>query len=165
MIRAAALLLALAAPAAQAQSFEDAVQQNVALAISICAQQISDPPAAMASLQAAGFTYGGAEGPQNDPTHRYLAPAETAEVRIYFGQMAPDCQVETRHLTPAEAGAIVGGVLQGIFPGRFTPAAGACPAFTEITNQIPLTLAVSDLGNGGGCAPGDGARIVIARFV
>lgn len=158
MIRAALLFTALAAPA-HAQSFDEAVRQNVALAVSICARHVGDPPQALSALTTAGFAFLGTEGPANDETYIYEAPAGTATIRVYYGQMAPDCQVETRHLGPAETGAIVGGVLQGVLPGKFAPRPAECPVWSEIGRQIPFEVGVSDRGNGGGCAEGDGARI------
>ena len=158
MIRIALLLAALATPAS-GQSFDEAVRQNVALAISICAQHLGNPPQALSALTTAGFAFQGTEGPANDETYIYQAPAGTATVRVYYGQTAPDCQIETRHLGPADAGAIVGGVLQGVLPGKFALRPAQCPVWSEVGRQIPFEIGVSDRGNGGGCAEGDGARI------
>ncbi len=158
MIRLLAILTALAGQA-QAQTLDEAVRQNVALGISICAQHVGEPARARAMLMSAGYAYLGFEGPAQDATHRYRAPAETADVLVYDGQTAPSCNVESSHLTPAQAGEIAGGVLQGVTPGRFAPVAGECPGWSEIGRPLPLVIGVSDLGNGGGCPPGPGARI------
>ena len=158
MIRTALILAVIASPA-HAQSFDEAVRQNVALAVSICAQHVGEPTRARTALEAAGFAYGGFDGSLDDATHRYTAPAGTAEVLVYQGQMAPDCRIETQHLGPTDAGRIAGGVLQGVMPGRFTPTATYCPGYTEPGRQLPQTISVTDLGNAGSCNEGEGARI------
>lgn len=158
MIRTALIVAALATPVT-AQSFDEAVRQNLALGISICVQHVGDPARARGMLEAAGYAYAGFDGPAEDATHRYAAPARTVEVLIYDGQTAPFCHVETNHLTPGQAGQITGGVLQGVAPGKFAPTPAECPNWTEIGPPLPLTVGVSDLGNGGGCPEASGARI------
>ncbi|MGV6850389.1 MAG: hypothetical protein ACWA5A_18600 [Marinibacterium sp.] len=161
ILPALALFAGLIAPGlSRAQTFDEAVRANLALGIEICAAHAGNPDAAMARLRAAGFSYDGFDGDAADATHRFAAPADTMQVLVYSGQMAPDCSVETAHMGVTQAVAFIGTVLNQRFPGRFGlapsvvapggpgSAEAACGAYVDLQGgQIPLTISVSTWGD------------------
>lgn len=158
---AAIALLSLAAPA-WAQTFEDAVRANTALALELCLGR-GDPAAMAERFRAAGFAERVERSTVNsDTTHHFTAPAETASVELYYGEMPEHCGVSTMHLGVSDAAGVLDAVVPRLFPGYVrkvvqgdvdpaTGRAALCVSYEDPTNPIGHVVGVSPGGDAGAC--------------
>ena len=153
---AMAAICALPLPTA-AQTMDDAVRANVALALKICVDSRANPAAAIAAFQAVGFDYKPTAEANGDTWHRFFGPAETMRAEILVGQTAPSCDVHTNHLPPDLAARFVRSVLDAVYQPNFfapmPPFEGTCAVFTEATDDpLALNVTVSATDGTTGCA-------------
>lgn len=129
------------APAASAQSFEDAVWANASLAVQLCIAGTAPPQVRADWLRNAGFTETVSRSQVNsDTTHMFTAPSDTVSVELYYGEMPDHCIVSSAHMGVTRAGALLDALIPQIFPGYTrTLIAGegtSCVRFVDPTNPI-----------------------------
>ena len=178
MLRPLLLALALAAGAAPAQTFDEAVRANVMLAFELCFADQPSPEARVAAFRGAGFTHT-RETEQTAPGFfdihdRFAAPAETARVMFYHGQTAPSCTVFSDHVGAFDAAKMVDQWINQRFPGRFvdqppgTVVHGRtteCPRFTEAASGgLPFEILFVPTVGGGSCADNRTVSTTPGRF-
>ena len=149
MIRAAALLLALAAPAT-AQTFPEAVRLNAALATSLCLDAMLTGSAPAPLFTSAGFTYRAIDRGVNSNgvklglDHYFDAPADTAKAEVVNPNTHPGlCQVLTTHMTEAEFSQVVAGVIFRKHPGATVRSAREW--YVTVGGGLPLIVTVSTI--------------------
>ncbi|MGC9420546.1 MAG: hypothetical protein ACP5EN_16405 [Rhodovulum sp.] len=152
--------LALAAPA-KAQTFEEAVRENMALGLRLCLSGGSDMQAWANMFRAAGFAERVERSSGNsDTTHFFTAPAGTAEVELYYGELPEHCVVRTDHMGVTDASALLDQIVPQIYPGFVrridqgppNPATGQpaiCVRYEDPANPIGLVVGVSTPVTGG----------------
>ena len=151
----AALVLAIAAAPAGAQSFDEAVRANLTLALQLCLAQTGSTQATVNAFAAAGFAYSWRGTPGVDIWHQFAAPAGTVTAELYDGQMAPNCDVMSNHIGTGAAVPLVGALLAQLYPGRFVMEqreGPACASFTDTAPAIPFVVHVSGGGETRPCA-------------
>ncbi|TCP39958.1 hypothetical protein [Rhodovulum marinum] len=142
--------LALAAPA-KAQTFEEAVRANMGLGLRLCLAGGGDMAAWVASFRAAGFAERVEWQGNGDTTHHFTAPADTATVELYYGQMPEECTVTTAHMGVTRAAQVLDEVVPQVFPtfvrvieqGAVDPATGRpalCVRYEDPANPIGLVI-------------------------
>jgi hypothetical protein len=154
------LLLAGLAPAAS-QSFEEAVRSNLSVGAQLCLSGGSDMQAWANSFRAAGFAERVERSSGNsDTTHHFTAPADTASVELYYGEMPEHCVARTRHLGVTGASEVLDALLPRLYPGyaRIVAQGGVdsatgqpaiCVRYEDPTNPIGHVVGVtSDAGEG-----------------
>ena len=160
------ILICISALAARAQTMQDAARHNLGAGVEFCARHMSDVPATVAALSGAGFAYQ-IQTTNLETRHLFSAPSNTAQVTVIAGQLAPECIVESTHLSPQDAVPLVADMLSRFFPGRFqqigTPI--GCGRFDEINAQIPLSVFVGDGNQNSLCGDTDRVRIGIFSAV
>lgn len=146
---------------AAAQSFEDAVRANLALALSLCVSPTSGPQKA-AQFRAAGFGESVERASNGDTTHTFTAPAATVVVEHYYGQTPEACSVRTAHLGVTAASQVLDGLIPQRFPtyvrrvdqGPVNPSTGLpalCARYEDPTSPIGRVIGVVPAGNQQGC--------------
>jgi len=142
---------------AKAQSFDDAVRGNAALAFKLCLSGGNDMEAWAQTFYAAGFTGRVDRSTTNSDTTHYLsAPADTVQVELYYGEQPDYCSVTTQHMGVTEAAKVLDLVVPQLYPGytrQHNP--GGCPAYIDPTNPIGHIVGVLPLSDATGC-PDDG---------
>lgn len=149
-----AILLALLGHApAKAQSFDEAVRGNAALAFKLCLSGGNDMEAWAQTFYAAGFTGRVDRSNSNSDTTHYLsAPADTVQVELYYGEQPDYCSVTTQHMGVTAATEILDLVVPQLYPGytrQHNP--GGCPAYIDPTTPIGQIIGVLPLSDGTGC--------------
>ena len=156
------LAAATAAPAS-AQSFEEAVRINAAVALELCLSGGRDMAAWAARFRAAGFSERVERSTSNsDTTHIFTAPADTVGVVLYYGEMPEYCSVESDHLAVTAASPVLDEVVPRLYPGYVRlvdegpvdPATGApaqCVRYEDPTNPIGHVVGVTAGGDAGAC--------------
>lgn len=130
MLAAAGLL---AVPlSASSQSFDDAVRANLALGIELCVRGVPDATTLKSSLGSAGYVPTVERFGNTETLHHFAAPANTAVVTVFEGQLPADCRISSSHMGVAEAVAFTGEVLEARFPGVFT--------YGNMENTPPVTV-------------------------
>ena len=177
MIRAL-LFSGLAALPASAQSFDEAVRQNLALGLDICLRNMPLVDPTRTRLSAAGFAYTPEPLGGGDMIHWYTAPADTLAVAIVAAQTAPECRVSTAHLGVTDAIALAGAYLTQHLPALgftygsldnsppVTPETLGtrwefCTGYVGWNGQRPITLAFANDGNDPACIEDGTTQIVI----
>lgn len=152
----------MAAPPVAGQSFAEAVQANVALGLRLCLAP-GAPEALAAGFRAAGFAERVERSSSNsDTTHYFTAPADTAVVELYHGEMPEHCTVRSSHLGVSGASAVLDQVVPGLFPGFVRlveqgppdPATGQpalCVRYEDPANPIGLVIGALSGGDAPGC--------------
>lgn len=141
MRHALAFLIALTfAGPATAQSFEEAVRGNLALALKLCLSQNGRAGDVWAQdFYAAGFTGRVDRSTVNsDTTHYFTAPAGTVEIELYYGETPDYCGVSSNHLGVSGAAEILDKVVPVTRPGyvrKEVPGQGV----TCVTYEDPST--------------------------
>ncbi|MEM1386782.1 MAG: hypothetical protein AAF748_10040 [Pseudomonadota bacterium] len=138
-----ALILLQSPNPSQAQSFDDAVRGNLALALKLCLSGQPSMEAWAQTFYAAGFTgrVDRATG-NSDTTHYLSAPADTVQVELYYGEMPEYCQVSSQHLGVGDAATILDLVAPQMRPGYrrgaqpSTNGGAACVTYEDPTNPI-----------------------------
>jgi hypothetical protein len=149
MIRPA-ILLAVTATAAQAQTFEDAVRANTQLATGLCLQVMIQRAAPRQVFSAAGFTYRAEDRGVNDHgaalglDHYFDAPAGTAKAETDDPDGAGLCMVMTPHLSEPALAQIVAGELFRLHPG--TQARGAAEWSVPTSSGLQLIVTTDTIG-------------------
>ena len=164
-MRAATFLatcVALAGPVpAGAQTFEEAVRANLSLGLRLCLAGGSDMAAWAQGFRNAGYAER-IEASGGDTTHFFSAPAETAEVELYYGQMPEHCIVSTTHLGVTDAAAVLDQVVPALYPGyvrkvtqgAVNPATGQpaqCVRYEDPANPIGHVIGVLPKDTGTDC--------------
>lgn len=120
MIRPLSILgaLVLAAPAA-AQSFEEAVWANMALALQLCENKTGGNMGFWTQqFRNAGFAERVDRSTMNsDTTHWFTAPAETVVVELYYGEMPEHCMVRTRFQGVTRSSQLLDALIPQMYPG------------------------------------------------
>lgn len=125
MGRLFAIVIALiSAQLAAAQSFEEAVRANAALALRLCTQAMIDGTSSAAVFAPAGFAYRSIDRGVNSYgialglDHYWDAPADTVKVSVANPDGHPGlCQVLTTHLTQPALDALLRETLFQTHPG------------------------------------------------
>ena len=160
----------LAAAPAPAQTFEEAVLGNAALALQLCLSNTAGPATA-AAFRAAGFAERVERSAGNsDTTHHFSAPADTVSAKLYYGEMPDECTVSSDHLGLAGAAAVLDAVVPRLFPsyvrkveyGPLDPATGQpaqCVRYEDPANPIGDVIGVATGGDAGGCVENGTSQI------
>ena len=156
-MRAAVVLAVLGAGAqpALAQTFDEAVRGNIAIALQLCLMETGSAQATVNAFSAAGFAYSWRGTPGFDVYHQFAAPAETVTAELYEGQMAPNCDVMSDHIGTTAAVPVVGALLNQLYPGRFVleqSSGPGCASFTDDAPAIPFIVSVRGRGEDRPCA-------------
>lgn len=170
------LILAAAASASRAQTFDEAVRANVGLAIQLCMRPGIQGPARAGTFRAAGFTERVEAIGNGDTTHTFTAPAETATVELYYGNMPEECRVMSRHLDVTAASALVDRIVPGLYPdyvrkvqqGPLDPATGqpaTCVRYEQPNSQIPHVIGVTAGDGAEACIPNGTSTVFDATLV
>jgi hypothetical protein len=168
------LLLFVGLAPANAQSFEEAVRANLSAGAQLCLSGGSDVPAWVNSFRAAGFAERVERSALNsDTTHYFTAPAGTAEVELYYGEMPEHCFAKSRHLGVTAASQVLDTLIPRLYPGysrvvaqgATDPATGrsaTCVRYEDPTNPIGHVVGVtSDAGDG--CIE-DGTSVIYSSY-
>lgn len=172
----ALLILAAAASAARAQTFEDAVRANMALAIQLCMQPGLQGPQRAQTFRAAGFAERVEAFGNGDTTHFFAAPADTASVELYYGNMPEDCRVTSGHMSVTAASALLDRIIPGLYPGYLRtveqgpidPATGqpaTCVRYQQPGSQIPHVIGVIAGDGTEGCIANGTSTVFDATLV
>lgn len=153
------LTLLVAAVTARAQSFEDAVRANIALATRTCVTAMFAGTPAETLFVPAGFAYRGVDRGTNDygvdlgTGHYFDAPAGTAKVEVpAIGQHPGLCTVTTTHLQETPFAALIAAVLLDQYPGMQTT--GRHQWTIRQGNGLPLIVSVNTIDRHRYEAPG-----------
>ncbi|WP_425052986.1 hypothetical protein [Psychromarinibacter sp. S121] len=161
--------LALAGPAVP-QSFEQAVKDNMRLGLRLCLLDAPNFEAWAQAFRDAGYAEQVERSSENsDTTHTFTAPAETASIELYYGEMPDYCSPSTTHMGVAGANAILDEVVPARYPGyvRFVttgpvdPATGQpaeCVRYEDPTNPIGHVVGVGTLDGSAGCVANGTSR-------
>lgn len=147
------LLAAASAAPAAAQSFEQAVRQNLATAIEHCLRTLPNGPVLLNTLTLNGFGTGLKDDFGNGETmHRFYAPAETAEIWVKNSSgNGAHCFISSNHISASATVALIGEVLEARFPGKFTagePDGGRTVTVDNPRSNRLCTGYFGDAGNG-----------------
>ena len=159
------LALVFAAPthAQQAISFEEAARINSTMALQFCLSPNAEGSARAQMFRQAGFAERVERSTINsDTTHWFSAPAETADVELYYGEMPQHCVVTSSHMGVTAASRVLDQVVPQFHPGfqrqihygPVNPSTGQpaeCVSYVDPTNPIGLAIGVSPGAGGQGC--------------
>jgi hypothetical protein len=139
--------LTLCVPSVGAQTLDDAVWANAALALQLCNAGTVPSESRAAWFRNAGFAETVQRSPTNsDTTHWFSAPAKTVTVELYYGEMPEHCLVASRHMGVGRANQLLDAIIPQIFPGflrREQPGSGVvCVTYEDPTNPIGLIIGV-----------------------
>ena len=146
-----------------AQTFEEAVRINAAIALELCLRGGSDMAAWAGRFRAAGFAERVERSTENsDTTHYFTAPADTVRVEFYYGEMPELCIVRTDHLNVTDAASILDqvvpllhpGYVRLAMPGAPDPTTGIpaqCVRYEDPSNPIGHVIGALPGGNRGDC--------------
>ncbi|MBF9029001.1 hypothetical protein HKCCE3408_01215 [Rhodobacterales bacterium HKCCE3408] len=170
------IALVAAGPAfAQAQSFDEAVRTNVAVAVDVCLRVMTERLVPSETIPPAGFSYRAVDnqatygGAAQGFTHYYDAPGDTVRIRV----IDPDafrgsCHVETTHLGVDATAAIVESVVAYRRPDAQrqmtgNEAAAMCEIWTIQTgSDAPVAVYMNSGTQGARGCPEDGtARVAM----
>jgi hypothetical protein len=172
----ALLVLAAAASAGRAQTFEEAVRANVALAIQLCMQPGLQGPQRAGTFRTAGFAERVEAFGNGDTTHYFSAPAETASVELYYGNMPEECRVMSGHMGVTGASALLDRIIPPLYPGYvriveqgpIDPATGqpaTCVRYQQPNSQIPHVIGVIPGNGADGCIANGTSTVFDATLV
>ena len=155
-MRTVAIMAALAALPAQAQTFEEAVWGNMAVAIQLCEARTGGNMDAGAQLfRTAGFAERVDRSATNaDTTHWFTAPAETVVVELYYGETPEYCAPQTRHMGVSRASQLLDALIPQMYPtyvrrvtqGPPDPATGqpaTCVRYEDPASEIGHVVGVT----------------------
>jgi hypothetical protein len=174
-----ALLLALLAGPAGAQTMAEAVAANAGLAMTLCLQTVPDQATLNAAFAAAGFVHAPEDFGGGEILHRFNAPADTVTVMVVGQGRDGFCAISTSHMGVTAALAFAQAMLDRLHPGvfQFGEMEGAAavvtpqnpgPAWRECTGYIgwfgqrPVTVAVGTAGQDPGCVEDGTSQIMIS---
>lgn len=154
MIARIAMALALvgATPAA-AQTAEEALRTNTAVALNLCISSFPSIEANLAAFRTAGFSETVERSSGNsDTTHTFTGPNGMVVAELYYGEMAPDCRVRTQMGVTA-ASEVLDWIVPQVRPGYARevtlgapdPATGRpaeCVRYVEQGRAIPFVIGV-----------------------
>ena len=139
------------------------MRANVSLALQLCLSPGNDGIYRAAQFRAAGFSERVDRSTTNsDTTHYFSAPADTAQVELYYGEMPDHCFVSANHLDVSDAAGILDSVVPRLFPGYVrkvtlgttNPTTGQpaqCVSYEDPTNPIGHVVGASPGGNASSC--------------
>lgn len=145
----------LLAPAAPAQTVEEAAWSNAALALQYCLAGEAPGDTRAAWFRQAGFAETVERSSTNsDTTHVFTAPADTVTVTLYYGEMPMDCSVESPVMGVTRASQLLDALIPQVLPGFLrrtqTGESGAvCVSFEDGTNPIGLFVGLGSAQQGG----------------
>ncbi len=163
------VVLAGLVPAA-GQSFEEAVRTNLSAGAQLCLGGGSDMQAWAESFRAAGFAERVERSATNsDTTHHFTAPADTASVELFYGEMPEYCIARTRHLGVTAASEVLDALIPRLYPVyvRVVEQAASgepatCVRYEDPANPIGHVVGVaSDAGDG--CVE-DGTSLIYSAY-
>jgi hypothetical protein len=141
---------------ARAQTFDEAVWANMAVAVQLCETRTGGDMAAWAQLfLSAGFAETVERSTTNaDTTHRFTAPAETVVVELYYGEMPEYCSPRTEHMGVSRSSQLLDALIPQIYPtyvrrvtqGAPDPTTGqpaTCVRFEDPANEIGHVIGVT----------------------
>ena len=164
-----------AAYKANAQTFDEAVRMNVALALQLCNTPGWNGNLRASQFRAAGFSERVDRSTVNsDTTHFFNAPADTVSVEFYYGEMPEHCIVTSNHLSASDASAVLDSVIPRLYPGflrkvqqgAINPATGRsaqCVTYEDPTNPIGLIIGVGAGNNATGCVD-NGSSVFFSSY-
>ncbi len=150
LILSVGLALAGTLPAS-AQTFDQAVRSNIALAISLCVDVMFGAATPAAAFVNAGFAYRGIDrgvnsyGIARGTGHYFDAPANTTKAQVLDPNQHPGlCSVFTTHMGEAEVATLIRQVLFIKNPG--TQVRGPTEWFMQQGSGLPLIVTVNTIG-------------------
>jgi hypothetical protein len=161
--------LGLASGPAASMTPEEAARINMELAIALCSAAPVEYAARVQSFRQAGFAER-VEGPQDDITHYFTAPAGTAEAEFYHGQLPSYCNVRSTYVDVSAASAILDRLAPQLMPtyvrevvsGPSNPATGqaaVCVRYMFPNHPLGIGVAVVAGDGSGTCRDGVGSMV------
>ncbi len=136
-----------AAYKAHAQTFDEAVRSNFALATERCLEVMIQRKLPATAFGQAGFVYRGENRGVNEfgihrgVGHYFDAPADTAHAEVDDpNRVAGICTIYSKHLSPADASALVSALLFAQYPN--TKVGGGADWSVPTASGLPLLVGV-----------------------
>lgn len=162
--------------AVSGQTLKDAAFSNMALGLKLCLSGNGDMRAWTNMFLRAGFAERVERSQYNsDTTHFFTAPANTAIVELYYGEMPEECSVTSTLLGVSDASRVLDWVVPKIYPGfvrklaqgPINPSTGQpaqCVRYEDPANAIGLAIAAAPGGNASSACIENGVSRLISFY-